>query len=307
MKGIILAGGAGTRLRPMTSAVNKHLLPIYDKPVIFYPLATLMQAGIRDILFITNPADQPLFQQLFGDGSNLGLTISYEIQPRPEGIAQAFIIGEKFIGNDSCALILGDNIFYGEHMPALLQQASARTGKTNGATVFAYEVPDPQRFGVVAFNEAGQATSIEEKPRQPKSNWAVVGLYFYDNSVVSVAKSITPSARGELEITAVNEAYLKQGQLHVEKLPETTAWLDTGTADSMLEASLFVQQTEIAQNIKIACIDDIAYRQGFISLQRFAANAAFYQKTPYGDAMVQLAEREFAKLENASEEKRKAG
>jgi glucose-1-phosphate thymidylyltransferase len=291
MKGIVLAGGSGTRLRPMTACVNKHLLPIYDKPMIFYPLATLMQAGIRDILFITNPSDKPLFESLFGNGENLGLNISYEVQPRPEGIAQAFIIGEKFIGNDSCALALGDNIFYGEGMSAVLTRSAART---KGATVFAYDVPDPQRFGVVAFDAEGRATSIEEKPIKPKSNWAVVGLYFYDNQIVNIAKSIKPSARGELEITTVNEAYMNSGQLQVEILPRGTAWLDTGTADSMLQASAFVQAVESNQKQKIACLDEIAYQQGYISLDRFMANAKAYEKTPYGQYMARLAEAEYA-------------
>ncbi len=270
MKGIILAGGSGTRLRPMTSCVNKHLLPIYDKPMIFYPLATLMQAGIRDILFITTPEDKALFQTMFGDGKNIGLTISYAIQPKPEGIAQAFIIGEEFIGKDSCALVLGDNIFYGEPMGNVLANAKSRQ---KGATVFAYDVPDPQRFGVVAFDAEGRATSIEEKPAQPKSNWAVVGLYFYDNQVVEIAKSIKPSARGELEITTVNEVYMKRGELQVEILPQGTAWLDTGTPDSLLQAATFVQSVELNQKRKVGGIDVLAYEQGFIGLEQFAKNA----------------------------------
>jgi glucose-1-phosphate thymidylyltransferase len=295
MKGIVLAGGSGTRLRPMTACVNKHLLSIYDKPMVFYPLATLMQAGIRDIMFITTPDDVKLFQSLFGDGANLGLNISYAAQPKPEGIAQAFLIAEEFIGDDSVALILGDNVFYGEKMPDVLAAAKAQ-GK--GATVFAYDVPDPQRFGVVAFDENKRAVSIEEKPAKPQSNWAVVGLYFYDNQVVSIAKSIKPSARGELEITAVNEAYMKKSQLQVEILPKGTAWLDTGTADSLLEAATFVKSVETNQKQQVACIDEIAYQQGFITLDRFMANAAPYAKTPYGQYMARLGEAEYERQEN---------
>lgn len=297
MKGIILAGGSGTRLRPMTSCVNKHLLPIYDKPMIFYPLATLMQAGIRDILFITTPEDKALFQTMFGDGKNIGLTISYAIQPKPEGIAQAFIIGEEFIGKDSCALVLGDNIFYGEPMGNVLANAKSRQ---KGATVFAYDVPDPQRFGVVAFDAEGRATSIEEKPAQPKSNWAVVGLYFYDNQVVEIAKSIKPSARGELEITTVNEVYMKRGELQVEILPQGTAWLDTGTPDSLLQAATFVQSVELNQKRKVGGIDVLAYEQGFIGLEQFAKNAQAYAKTPYGQYMLRMVESEKAKAAKAA-------
>lgn len=295
MKGIVLAGGSGTRLRPMTACVNKHLLSIYDKPMVFYPLATLMQAGIRDILFITTPNDVALFQSLFGNGENLGLNISYAAQPKPEGIAQAFLIGEEFIAGDSCALILGDNVFYGPHMPDVLAKARAQA---KGATVFATDVPDPQRFGVVAFDENRRAVSIEEKPLKPKSNWAVVGLYFYDNQVVRIAKSITPSARGELEITAVNEAYMREGALKVEILPKGTAWLDTGTADSLLQAAQFVQAVEVNQKQKIACLDEIAYTQGFIGLDRFMANAKAYEKTPYGQYMARMAEAEYARDED---------
>ncbi len=296
-KGIILAGGSGTRLRPMTACVNKHLLAIYDKPMIFYPLATLMQAGIRDILFITTPDDQPLFQNLFGNGASLGLNIEYAVQPKPEGIAQAFLIGEKFIGTDSVALVLGDNIFDGVAFPALLKTAAAR--KT-GASVFATPVNDPQRFGVVERDAQGRAVSIEEKPAKPKSNYAVTGLYFYDADVVHVAKAIKPSARGELEITAVNEAYMKAGKLQVEILPEGTAWLDTGTPDSLLEAARYVQQTETKNRSKIACLDEIAYRQGFITLDQFAKNAAAYAKTPYGHYMNELADGEYARAEKSS-------
>jgi glucose-1-phosphate thymidylyltransferase len=296
MKGIILAGGSGTRLRPMTGCVNKHLLPIYDKPMIFYPLATLMQAGIREILFITTPEDQAAYQALFGDGKNLGLTISYAVQPKPEGIAQAFLIGENFIGKDECALVLGDNIFYGEGMGDVLTRAAAQK---QGATVFAFQVPDPQRFGVVAFDDKQNAISIEEKPVRPRSNWAVTGLYFYDRQVVEIAKSIRPSARGELEITAVNQAYLEKGHLRVELLPAGTAWLDTGTPDSLLQAASFVQGVQTGQKKYIACIEEMAFHRGFITRDQFMTSAKPYEKTAYGQYIAACAEKLYAEEENA--------
>ena len=280
MKAIILAGGSGTRLYPMTLTVSKQMLPVYDKPLIYYPLSVLMLGGIRDILVISTPRDLPGFQALLGDGRQWGINFSYAEQPRPEGLAQAFIIGERFIGNDHCAMVLGDNIFYGHGLSGIAQQAFA---KRPGATVFAHQVSDPERYGVVAFDAAGRATSIEEKPAQPKSNWAVIGLYVYDNDCVAISKSLQPSPRGELEITALNNAYLKRGQLNVQKMGRGFAWFDTGTPDSLLDAANYVATIEKRQGSKIASPEEIGFRQGFISssdLERLIA--ANYAKNDYG-------------------------
>ena len=286
MKGIVLAGGSGTRLHPATLAINKQLLPVYDKPMIYYPISVLMLAGIREILLICAPESIDTYRRLLGDGSQYGVSFQYAVQPRPEGLAQAFLIGAEFIGDDSVALVLGDNIFYGADLPEMTRKA---VQQNQGATVFAYYVNDPERYGVVDFDSSGRVVALTEKPKNPKSNWAVTGLYFYDNAVVKIAAGVKPSARGELEITDVNQAYLDQGRLHVEKMGRGYAWLDTGTHDSLLDAGDFVRTIQQRQGMPIACLEEIAFLSGYIGLDRLRQAGEFYGKTAYGRYLLRLA------------------
>lgn len=288
MKGIILAGGSGTRLYPITHSISKQLLPIYDKPMIYYPLSILMLANIKEILIISTPEDTPRFEQLLGDGTHLGISLSYEIQETPKGLAEAFIIGEDFIGEDSVALILGDNIYYGHQFTNILERASSLK---SGATIFGYNVNDPERFGVVEFAESGKVISVEEKPKIPKSSYAITGLYFYDNDVVNIAKSVEPSSRGELEITSINEAYLERGDLNVELLGRGFAWLDTGTHESLLEASTFIETIQKRQSLKVACLEEIAYRKAYINSDELLDLAKPLKKSDYGQYLIKLAEK----------------
>ncbi|CAG74352.1 glucose-1-phosphate thymidylyltransferase [Pectobacterium atrosepticum SCRI1043] len=285
MKGIVLAGGSGTRLYPITRGISKQLLPIYDKPMVYYPISVLMLAGIREILVITTPEDMPAFQRLLGDGSRFGIELSYAIQPSPDGLAQAFIIGEEFINGERCALVLGDNIYFGQSFGKKLEAVAA---KEEGATIFGYQVTDPERFGVVEFDQDFRALSIEEKPVKPKSSWAVTGLYFYDRDVVEMAKQVKPSHRGELEITTLNQMYLEQNRLDVELLGRGFAWLDTGTHDSLIEASQFIHTIEKRQGLKVACLEEIAFRKGWLSIQQVADEAKVMLKTSYGQYLTQL-------------------
>lgn len=290
MKGIILAGGSGTRLYPLTMITSKQLLPIYDKPMIYYPLSTLMLAGIKEILIISTPRDLPNFEALLGDGSDFGISLSYKVQPSPDGLAQAFLIGEEFIGDDSCAMVLGDNIFYGNGFSRLLKNATENAEKNGRASVFGYYVDDPERFGVVEFDKDGRVISVEEKPKEPKSNYAITGLYFYDKRVVEYAKRVKPSARGELEITDLNRLYLEDGTLDVELLGRGFAWLDTGTMDSLLDAASFVQMVEKRQGVKISAPEEIAYNQGWIDRDKLLESAKRYGKSPYGRHLEKVAE-----------------
>ena len=289
MKGIILAGGSGTRLYPLTRVTSKQLLPVYDKPMIYYPLSTLMLAGIRDILIISTPTDTPRFEDLLGDGSHFGIRLSYAVQPSPDGLAQAFLIGKEFIGDDECAMILGDNIFYGNGFSSILKQA-VRNAENGRATIFGYHVPDPERFGVVDFDENGKVLSVEEKPANPKSNYAITGLYFYPKGVSAMAEAVKPSARGELEITTLNDMYLQQGNLDVQLMGRGFAWLDTGTMESLLEAAEFVHMVEKRQSVKISAPEEIAYRFGWISTEELLESAALYGKSPYGQHLRRVAE-----------------
>jgi len=291
MKGIILAGGSGTRLYPITRGTIKQLLPVYDKPMIYYPLSVLMRAGIKEILIISTPHDLPRFEELFGDGSDLGLSLSYKVQPSPDGLAQAFILGESFIGNDDVCLVLGDNIFHGHGLDALLERSVRSVEQERKSVVFGYYVADPERYGVAEFDSEGRVLSIEEKPQSPKSNYAVVGLYFYTNDVIEVAKNVKPSDRGELEITTVNQHYLEQGDLRVELMGRGYAWLDTGTHESLLEASNFIQTIEKRQALKVACIEEIAYEKGYISKEQLITLAKPLAKNAYGEYLLAIAER----------------
>ncbi len=289
MKGIVLAGGAGTRLYPLTMVTSKQLLPVYDKPMIYYPLSTLMLAGIKDILIISTPQDTPRFRELLGDGSQFGINLSYKVQPSPDGLAQAFIIGEEFIGDDACAMVLGDNIFYGNGFGKILREA-AHNAENGRATVFGYHVDDPERFGIVEFDDKGRVISVEEKPQNPKSNYAITGLYFYNNEVVREAKKVKPSARGELEITTLNDQYLQRGLLDVKLLGRGFAWLDTGTMDSLVEAANFVQMVEKRQGIKVSALEEIAYRNEWITKEKLLESAQKYGKSPYGVHLKKVAE-----------------